>query len=129
MFFLVFLGKGLKVLPEGGFFRKNEKVTLSCVSTTDQSRPVPVSWYKNNVMILSDNNDVIIDNNGSLTITRFQPHDEGYYECETYRGEFRQSPVVAIILFGKILDVADFLMTLQTAPRSGKRMKQTLNQT
>ncbi len=65
-------------------------------------------------MILSDNNDVIIDNNGSLTITRFQPHDEGYYECETYRGEFRQSPVVAVILFGKILDVADFVMTLQT---------------
>ena len=86
-------------------------------------------------MILSDNNGVIIDNNGSLTITRFQPHDEGYYECETYRGEFRQSPVVAVILFGKILDIADFVMTLQTlrdsqmAPRSGKRMKQTLSRT
>lgn len=99
------LGKGLKVLPEGGYFQENDKVTLSCVSTTGQSGSTQVSWYKNNVIILSDNNDVFIDNDGSLTIMRFQSHDEGYYQCETNRGEYRQSPVVSVILFGKILNV------------------------
>jgi hypothetical protein len=96
------LARGLKILPEGGYFKRNEKVTLSCISTTDQSNPALVSWYKNDAIIFPDNHDVIIDNNGSLAIAKFQPDDEGYYQCETRRGEFRQSPVVAVILFGKI---------------------------
>ena len=107
-FFDTVLGQGLKILPEGGYFQRHEKVTLSCISTSGQSRPwsrpILASWYKNNAIILSDNNDIIIDNNGSLTITNFQPRDEGYYQCESKRGEFRQSPVVAVILFGKILE-------------------------
>ena len=98
----VILGKGLKVLPEGGYFQKNEKVYLSCVSTTDTSGPISVTWYKNNEIVVSDNDNIAIDNNGSLTIIKFQPHDEGYYLCETHKGEFRQSPVVAVILFGMI---------------------------
>lgn len=105
-FFLTVLGKGLKVLPEHRYFKRNETVTLSCVSVTDQSRVTPVSWFKNHLHIFSDNYDVIINNdNGSLTIAKFQQQDEGYYHCETSRGKFRQSPLVAVILSGELLSV------------------------
>lgn len=92
-----FVGRALKVVPAGGYFRQNEQVTLLCISTDEHHQPVPVIWFKNNLIIASNGSNVIIDDYRSLTIIKFQQEDEGFYHCETHQEKFFYSPVVPVI--------------------------------
>ena len=97
IFQFIVLKQTFEVIPRGGYYKRNEIVVLYCKPPYGRPKPL-VKWYKNGKKIQR----LIIDSYGTLTITSFEPADEGYYHCEAHSvAGIRRSPETVVSLLGK----------------------------
>lgn len=87
--------------PKSQTIKEGEKVNLACTATSIP--PALISWTKDgNSLVIAENSNVVLQNNGTLMIMGAKTTDSGDYRCSVdHPGGWTDSATAKVVVMGK----------------------------